>query len=84
MCFQKGRKYLQKFCKTLLNTKRRISLRGGFVQVKGKAFETGGENFNLENASFNLTLIPLNICKRILKRISKNKTRGANVVQNFK
>jgi hypothetical protein len=29
--------------KTLLNTKRRISLRGSFV--KGKAFETGGENF---------------------------------------
>jgi hypothetical protein len=31
--------------KTLLNTKRRISLRGSFVEVKGKAFETGGENF---------------------------------------
>jgi hypothetical protein len=28
-----------------LNTKRRISLRGSFVLVKGKAFETGGENF---------------------------------------
>jgi hypothetical protein len=32
--------------KPLLNTKRRISLRGSFVLVKGKAFETGGENFN--------------------------------------
>jgi hypothetical protein len=31
--------------KTLLNTKRRISLRGSFVEVKGKAFETGGEKF---------------------------------------
>jgi hypothetical protein len=31
--------------KTLLNTKRRILLRGSFVLVKGKAFETGGENF---------------------------------------
>jgi hypothetical protein len=31
--------------KTLLNTKRRISLRGSFVVVKEKAFETGGENF---------------------------------------
>jgi hypothetical protein len=31
--------------KTLLNTKRRISLRGEFCLVKGKAFETGGENF---------------------------------------
>jgi hypothetical protein len=34
-----------KICKTLLNTKRMISLRGSFVLVKGKAFETGGENF---------------------------------------
>jgi hypothetical protein len=31
--------------KTLLNTKSRISSRGSFVLVKGKAFETGGENF---------------------------------------
>jgi hypothetical protein len=31
--------------KTLLNNKRRISLRGSFVQSKEKAFETGGENF---------------------------------------
>jgi hypothetical protein len=31
--------------KTLLNTKRRISFRGSFVLVKGKAFEIGGENF---------------------------------------
>jgi hypothetical protein len=31
--------------KTLLNTKRRISSRGSFCLVKGKAFETGGENF---------------------------------------
>jgi hypothetical protein len=39
-----------------LNTKRRISLRGSFVLVKGKAFETGGENFKiLKNASQNLT-----------------------------
>jgi hypothetical protein len=30
--------------KTLLNTKRRISFRGSFVLVNGKAFETGGEN----------------------------------------
>jgi hypothetical protein len=34
-----------KIGKTLLNTKRRISFRGSFVLVKGKAFETGGENF---------------------------------------
>jgi hypothetical protein len=33
------------YLKTLLKTKRRISVRGSFVKVKGKAFETGGENF---------------------------------------
>jgi hypothetical protein len=32
-----------KIGKTLLNTMRRISFRGSFVVVKGKAFETGGE-----------------------------------------
>jgi hypothetical protein len=42
---QKGEKVVfQKFyIKTLLNTKRRISFRGSFCLVKGKAFETGGE-----------------------------------------
>jgi hypothetical protein len=43
---------------------------------------------NLENASQNLTHIPLTICKKTLKRTSKrickNKTSGANVVQNVK
>jgi hypothetical protein len=43
---------------------------------------------NLENASQNLTHIPLTICKKTLKRISKNicknKTSGASVVQNVK
>jgi hypothetical protein len=33
------------YLKTLLNTKRRILLKGEFCLVKGKAFETGGENF---------------------------------------
>jgi hypothetical protein len=44
---QKGEKVVfQKwYIKTLLNTKRWISFRGSFVEVKGKAFETGGENF---------------------------------------
>jgi hypothetical protein len=70
-----------------LNTKRRILFRGSFVLVKGKAFEARGEISNLENAFFNFIHIPLAICKMILKRIlqkiCKNKTRGANVVQNF-
>jgi hypothetical protein len=71
-----------------LNSKRRILFRGSFVLVKGKAFETGEKISNLENAFFNLIHVPLTICKmflkRILQRICKNKTRGANVVQNFK
>jgi hypothetical protein len=33
--------------KTLLNTKRWISLRRSFCLVKGKAFATGGENFQI-------------------------------------
>jgi hypothetical protein len=33
------------YIKTFLNTKRRNLFRGSFVLVKGKAFETGGENF---------------------------------------
>jgi hypothetical protein len=43
---------------------------------------------SLENASQNLIHIPLTICKKTLKGISKsickNKTRGASVVQNVK
>jgi hypothetical protein len=71
-----------------LNTKRRISLRGSFVLVKGEAFDTGGEISNIENASCNLIHISLTIYKRILKRLSKrvckNKTSGASKVQNVK
>jgi hypothetical protein len=59
-----------------------------FCLVKGKAFETGGEISNLENASCDLIHISFTICKRILrrlfKRICKNKTNGASVVQNVK
>jgi hypothetical protein len=45
-CVQKGEKvvFQKGYIKTLLNTKRWISFRG-FCLVKGKAFETGGENF---------------------------------------
>ena len=39
---------------------------------------------NLENASQNPIHLPLTICKRTLKRICKNKTCGASVVQNVK
>jgi hypothetical protein len=42
------------------------------------------KNSNLENASQNRIHLPLNICKNTLKRICKNKTSGASVVQNIK
>jgi hypothetical protein len=42
---------------------------------------------NLKNASQNIIHLPLTICKRTLKRIykriCKNKTSGASVVQNY-
>jgi hypothetical protein len=45
LCSKGGESSISKwYIKTLLNTKRRISLRGSCVSVKGKAFETGGEN----------------------------------------
>jgi hypothetical protein len=47
-----------------LNTKRRILLRGSFVLVKGKAFETGGENFKSSKMLLkNPIHLPLTICK---------------------
>jgi hypothetical protein len=72
-----------------LNTKKRISLRGSFVLVKGKAFEIGGEKFQiLKMLLKTLFMYPLTICKRTLKRIykriCKNKTCGASMVQNVK
>jgi hypothetical protein len=45
LCSKGGESRIFKTCKTLLNTKRRILFRESFVLVKGKAFETGGENF---------------------------------------
>jgi hypothetical protein len=78
----------KKIGKTLLNTKRRISLRGSFVKSKEKHLKQGEKISNLENASRNLLHIPLTICKKTLKRfcrrICKNKTSGASVVQNVK
>jgi hypothetical protein len=69
------------YFKTLLKAKRRISFRGSFYLVKGKAFETGGEISNLQNASCNLIPIPLTICKKILKRFYKNICKNKQVVQ---
>jgi hypothetical protein len=73
--------------KTLLKAKRRILFRRSFVNSKEKHLKQGEKILNLENASHNLIHIPLTICKKTLKRFSKiickNKTCGANVVQNF-
>jgi hypothetical protein len=55
---------------------------------KEKHLKQGEKISNLENTSHNLIHIPLTICKKILKRLSKiickNKTSGASVVQNIK
>jgi hypothetical protein len=76
------------YLKTLLKAKRSISFKGSFYLVKGKAFETGREISNLKNSSCNIIHIPLTICKKTMKRFSKkickNKTSSANVVQNVK
>jgi hypothetical protein len=52
------------YIKTLLNTKRRISFRGSFVQSKEKHLKQGEKISNLENALQNLIHLPLSICKK--------------------
>jgi aldehyde:ferredoxin oxidoreductase len=47
-----------------LNTKRRISFRGSFVQSKEKHLKQGEKISNLENALQNLIHLPLSICKK--------------------
>jgi hypothetical protein len=73
--------------KTLLKTKRRIYSGGVLFKSKEKHLKQGEKISNLENASRNLIHVPLTICKKALKRFSKrickNKTSGASVVQNI-
>jgi hypothetical protein len=61
---------------------------GVLFKSKEKHLKQGEKISNLENASQNLTHVPLTICKRTLKRIykriCKNKTCGASMVQNVK
>jgi hypothetical protein len=66
------------YLKTLLEAKRRISFRGSFDLVKGKAFETRGEFSNLENASCNLIHIPLTICKKAFEKIFQKDLQKQN------
>jgi hypothetical protein len=69
-----------------LNTKRGISSRGVLFKSKEKHLKQGEKISNLEILLANLIHIPLTICKKTLKRFSKrickNKTSGASVVQN--
>jgi hypothetical protein len=44
----------------------------------------GEKSSNLKNAFQNLIHLPLTILQKTLKRICKNKTSGASVVQNVK
>jgi hypothetical protein len=86
--FQIGTILSKLVSKTLLNTKRMILLMGSFVYSKEKHLKQGEKTSNIENASQNLIHSPLTICKkalkRIYKRICKNKTNCASVVQNAK
>jgi PhoPQ-activated pathogenicity-related protein len=80
--FQIGTPSSKLISKTLLNTKRRILLRGSFVESKEKAFETGGENFNLENASQNITHLFLDYLeKNFEKNLKKEFIKTKHVVQ---
>jgi hypothetical protein len=65
----------------------RISLRGSFVLVKGKAFEIGGENFKTckcfsKSYSFTFDYLQKNFEKNF-QNILQNKTCGASMVQNL-
>jgi hypothetical protein len=74
--FQIGTTLSKLISKTLLNTKRRILLRGSFVLVKGKTFETGEKISNLENASkksysFNFDYLQNDFEKNLQKYLQK-------------
>jgi hypothetical protein len=64
------------YLKTLLNTKRKNLLRGSFVWVKGKAFETGGENIKSwkcfsKSYSFTFDCLQKNFEKNLQKDLQK-------------
>ena len=64
------------------NPKRSISFRGSFCLVKGKAFETGGENFKSWKCfakSYSLTFDHLQ--KELWKRFTKEFAKTKHVVQ---
>jgi hypothetical protein len=71
-----------------LKAKGRISFRGSFCLVKGKAFEIG-EKFQIlkkslsQSYSYTFDCLQKNF-EKTLKKFAKTKTYGAKVVQNVK
>jgi hypothetical protein len=63
-----------------LNTKRRISLRGSFVQSKEKHLNEGEKISNLVNASQNSYSFTFDYLQETLKRISKTFAKTKHVV----
>jgi hypothetical protein len=70
--FQIGIPLSKLISKTLLNTKRRISLRGVLIGQKKSIWSRERKFSDLENASQNLTHLSLTICKRFLKKNFQN------------
>jgi hypothetical protein len=86
LCVQKGEQVV--FSKLDI-LKPSWTLRGEFIEgefclVKVKAFQTKGENSKLENASQNLTHLPLTILQKVFEKNLQNKTCGASMVQYVK
>jgi hypothetical protein len=89
-CVQKGEKVVtsKSISKPSWTLRGEFHLGGVLFKSKEKHLKQGEKISNLENALQNLIHLPLTICKktlkRIYKRICKNKTCGASVVQNDK
>jgi hypothetical protein len=65
-----------------LITKRRISLRGSFVESKEKHLKQGEKISNLKDALQNLIHLPLTICKRTFEKgFTKEFAKTKHVVQ---
>jgi hypothetical protein len=62
-----------------LNTKRRISLRGSFVQSKEKHLKQGEKISNLVNASQNSYSFTFDYLQKTLKRICKTNLQKQNM-----
>ena len=75
---------LKLISKTLFNTKRRISLRGSFVKSKEKHLKQGEKKFKSWKCFSKSYLYTFDYLQKDFENICKNKTSGANVVQNVK